>query len=215
MGSLAGYRIKRGLWWVCLFFCLLSWVILLTFGSTWLYRLDIHLLGILTDVPMSVARLMRNYHQMLSYVMFPWVQHLQMSDFPSSYAGAQHFADVKQLVLVNNLVLVVTTPLSVYFLRQLRRQKLLWQLMRPVTVMAVIPFGLLLLLLANFQTFFTDFHQVLFRNQDWLFDPVTDPIINVLPETFFMHCFILAIILFEGCLLVAWLIGRRALNQLK
>ncbi|MFD0897003.1 TIGR01906 family membrane protein [Loigolactobacillus binensis] len=215
MESLAIYRFKRGLWWSCLFLCLLSWVILLTFCSTWLYRLDVHALKILKDVPMTVPRLMHNYHQMISYVLFPWVQHLQMSDFPSSYAGAQHFADVKQLVLVNNLVLLVTTPLSIYFLRQLRRQKLLWQLQRPVTVMAAIPFGLLLLLLANFQTFFTDFHQILFRNQDWLFDPATDPIIIVLPETFFMHCFILAIFLFEGCLLVAWLIGRHALNQIK
>ncbi len=215
MGSLVAYRIKRSLWWVCLFLCLLSWVILLTFSSTWLYRLDVHALGILTDVPMTVSRLMHNYHQMISYVLFPWVQHLQMSDFPSSYAGAQHFADVKQLVVVNNLVLLVTTPLSGYFLHQLRRRKLLWQLQRPVTVMALIPFGLLVLLLANFQTFFTDFHQVLFRNQDWLFDPVTDPIINVLPEAFFMHCFILAIVLFEGCLLGGWLISRRALDQIK
>lgn len=215
MGGLAGYRIKRSLYWSCLFLCLLSWVILLTFSSTWLYRLDVHVLGILTDVPMTVARLMHNYHQMIAYVLFPWIQHLQMSDFPSSYAGAQHFADVKQLVLVNNLVLLVTTPISVYFLWQLRRQKLLWQMIRPVTVMAMIPFGLLLLLLANFQTFFTDFHQVLFRNSDWLFDPATDPIIIVLPEEFFMHCFILAIILFEGCLLIGWLIGRRALNQIK
>ncbi len=26
-----------------------------------------------------------------------------------------------------------------------------------------------------------------FRNQDWLFDPQTDPIILVLPENFFMR----------------------------
>ncbi|WP_252897795.1 lipoprotein intramolecular transacylase Lit [Amylolactobacillus amylophilus] len=37
----------------------------------------------------------------------------------------------------------------------------------------------------NFDAFFVFFHGIFFHNSDWLFDPVTDPIINVLSENFF------------------------------
>lgn len=213
MATLTVYRIKRFFWWLCLFFCLLSWTILLTFSASWLYRLDAHFLGIASQVSLSTQQLMRNYHQMLDYVLFPWVQNLQMTDFPSSFTGAQHFADVKQLVLLNYLVLLLTTPLSVYFLRRLRQQNLLWQLQWPAALMAGVPIIILFALLINFQDFFTVFHQLLFRNQDWLFDPALDPIINALPATFFLHCFLLAIGWFEIGAVTGWLIGRHALNS--
>ena len=41
--------------------------------------------------------------------------------------------------------------------------------------------------LIGFDRFFVAFHEVLFRDNSWLFDPATDPIISVLPEQFFMH----------------------------
>lgn len=214
MAALTSYRIKRFFCWLILFFCLLSWTVLLTFSATWLYRLDSHLLGLANQVSLSTQQLMHNYHQMLSYVLFPWVQQLQMSDFPSSFAGAQHFADVKRLVLLSNLVLLFTTPFSVYFLSRLKQKNLLWQLQRPAALMAGVPLIILFALLINFQDFFTVFHQLLFRNQDWLFDPALDPIINVLPATFFLHCFLLAIVWFEIGAMTGWLVGRHALNQL-
>ena len=31
-------------------------------------------------------------------------------------------------------------------------------------------------------------HKIFFRNDYWLFNPATDPIIKILPDTFFMHC---------------------------
>ncbi|WP_332237328.1 TIGR01906 family membrane protein [Sporolactobacillus sp. KGMB 08714] len=48
----------------------------------------------------------------------------------------------------------------------------------------------------NFDASFTVFHLLFFRNNDWLFDPVANPVINILPETFFLHAalFILALI---------------------
>ncbi|HCM13569.1 MAG TPA: TIGR01906 family membrane protein, partial [Lachnospiraceae bacterium] len=51
-------------------------------------------------------------------------------------------------------------------------------------------------LTVDFDTSFVIFHKLLFfNNNDWLFNPVTDPVINILPETYFLHC-ALAIILF-------------------
>jgi integral membrane protein (TIGR01906 family) len=65
----------------------------------------------------------------------------------------------------------------------------------------------------GFDTFFIKFHELFFSNDDWLFNPATDPIINVLPEQFFMYCFILFFILIEIFFLVPFLLGRRELKR--
>ena len=41
-------------------------------------------------------------------------------------------------------------------------------------------------------------HKLLFRNDLWIFDSYSDPIILILPDTFFMHCGILIMILVTG-----------------
>ena len=46
-------------------------------------------------------------------------------------------------------------------------------------------------MLIGFDQFFIAFHGLFFNNDAWLFNPLTDPIINALPEAYFMHCFIL------------------------
>ena len=44
-------------------------------------------------------------------------------------------------------------------------------------------------MLIGFDQFFIAFHGLFFNNDAWLFNPLTDPIINALPEAYF--CFIL------------------------
>lgn len=57
---------------------------------------------------------------------------------------------------------------------------------------------LVILMAVDFDGFFVIFHKILFRNNDWLFDPSLDPIIDVLPDEFFAQCFALFFVLFEG-----------------
>ncbi|MGV3060984.1 TIGR01906 family membrane protein, partial [Streptococcus hyovaginalis] len=66
----------------------------------------------------------------------------------------------------------------------------------------------------GFNEFFTLFHQLLFPGDSpWLFNPYTDPIIWVLPETFFMHCFLLFFVLYEGLMWLAYAVSRYSLKQ--
>jgi integral membrane protein (TIGR01906 family) len=46
----------------------------------------------------------------------------------------------------------------------------------------------------NFDAAFVVFHKIFFRNDYWLFDPVTDPVITILPDTFFLHELIVIIL---------------------
>ncbi|KRO04237.1 hypothetical protein IV54_GL001485 [Levilactobacillus paucivorans] len=206
-------RWQRAVGLTAVFLALVTVSILLTINAIWLYRLDIGWLHISRTVGMSASRLMHNYGQMLAYLELPWVTDLNMSDFPTSFTGMIHFHDVKTLFLVNNLVFIVTVAPAWLYLRQLKREAAEWRLLRPVTVAAVVPMVLAACMAINFQGFFVTFHEVLFRNNDWLFDPDLDPVITALPDTFFLHCFVLAFLLFEAGL--GWLYwrGRQAIKR--
>ena len=52
----------------------------------------------------------------------------------------------------------------------------------------VIPAALGVFALLDWERLFIGFHRLAFRNDYWLFDPATDPVINALPDTFFFHC---------------------------
>lgn len=64
----------------------------------------------------------------------------------------------------------------------------------------VIPLILGFFAFVDFDRLFVMFHQLVFSNDYWLFNPRLDPIINILPENFFMHCFmsIVFIVLFSA-----------------
>lgn len=72
----------------------------------------------------------------------------------------------------------------------------------------VVPIGLTVFLAFSFDYMFVLFHQILFNNEDWLFNPATDPIITVLTQDFFMYCFLFAFILLESMLVGGYLIGK-------
>lgn len=203
-------RLKVTLQWIALFLAIISLVIFLTINSVWLYWLNVKLGHLSKIVQVSTGRIIQNYLQLLGYLQLPWITRLDMMDFPTSPSGLQHFIDVKHLFLLNNSVLIVTIWPAIHFLQSLSVKKMLWKLIRPFQIAAVVPVLAALLMLVNFNQFFIDFHKVLFRNSDWLFDPRFDPVILVLPESFFSQCFLLAFGLFELIMLWGGWRGRRS-----
>ena len=47
----------------------------------------------------------------------------------------------------------------------------------------------------NWDAAFTLFHEIMFRNDYWIFDEATDPVIMILPDAFFFHCAVMIILL--------------------
>lgn len=206
-------RVKNGLMWSCLFLAIVSLAIFLTINSVWLYSLNVRLGHLSKLVTISSHRIIQNYVQLLAYLQLPWIGHLDMMDFPSSPSGLQHFKDVKNLFLLNNAVLIITIGPAIYWLRQLILRQQVWRLIRPFQVAAVVPVMAGLMMLINFNQFFITFHKLLFRNSDWLFNPQFDPVITVLPESFFSQCFVLAFGLFELMMLLGVWYGKRSFSQ--
>lgn len=147
-------------------------------------------------VNLSVSQVMHNYNQLLWYLTWPFKHKLKMQNLPTSKMAAQHFADVKKLFVL--AIVAFICCIVIYFWSKHHNKKILrldkiWALLFLLMPVVVLPFAL-----ANFDNFFITFHHLFFAGSNtWLFDPATDPIINVLTEGFFASCFAIAGIVYE------------------
>ncbi|MGM9903115.1 integral membrane protein [Enterococcus sp. 10A9_DIV0425] len=200
---------------VSLFLTLISLAIAITINFRLLYVFDIRYLNILNNTTLDQATLLQNYDQLMAYLNNPFQKVLELADFPMSASGLQHFYEVKQLFLLNYAVFLVSLIPSVFFIRNLRKEQRLWRLIRPFQIGMGVPVVIGFFMLIGFDRFFILFHETIFNNDDWIFDPRTDPIINVLPEQFFMHSFVLFFILLEVFFALVIFIGKREFKNQK
>lgn len=194
---------------------LLDVAILLTIYLAWVaYPLEINWLHILNDVGLSKTELITNYNHLLSYLTNPFHQVLNMPGFSSSADGLKHFADVKGLFHLAQVLFVVLGLPTIYFFVRTWRDKSLFIHQNTYLFAIVFPVFIALVGVAvGFDEFFTLFHQMLFPGDStWLFNPYTDPVINALPETFFLHCFLVFFVLYELLLATAFGFSRRSLR---
>ena len=136
----------------------------------------------------------------MNYLTNPFSQVLQMPDFRSSAAGLHHFAVVKNLFHLVQLVALVTLPSFYVFVKGIVKKGFLSLFSKGLLALVVLPVMIGLGgVLIGFDQFFTLFHQVLFvGDATWLFDPYRDPIILALPEDYFLHAFLIFFVLYEG-----------------
>lgn len=214
---IGGYNLKLlgrqiGYGFVIVLGCL-ALAIFLTVNSVWLFDINIHPLNLASATGLTAAQMHHDYVRIIGYLQLPWIPSLKLDYFFSSTKGLQHFHDVKNLVLFNNAVGIVLVPLGGYLLHQLNKKSLTWLLITPIKVIITASLVIIALMFVNFEQVFIAFHEVLFRNQDWIFDPNTDPVINMLPDTFFLECFLLFFVLFFGAMAAIYWMGRRSLRK--
>ncbi|AQP54473.1 hypothetical protein CBF34_02405 [Vagococcus penaei] len=198
----------------CLLLSLITLSVALTINSKWLFSLDIRYLDIVDSVGLSKDTLMHNYNVLLDYLNYFWVKQLNLPDFSSSTSGLLHFWDVKKLFQFNYAILLITIFPSIFFLKKYYKSKTMWLLIKPLSWFLAILLSLIVLMIIAFDQFFVFFHEIFFTNDDWLFDPITDPIITMLPQEFFLHCFILFFILLIFMILGLILLGKYQLKEL-
>lgn len=209
---------KRQVWFerlgfLSLFLTLISLAVFLTINARFIYVWDVKHLDILNYTNLDQTRLLKNYDELMRFLNFPWVKELSLADFPMSIQGRAHFYDVKKLFMLDYTILFISLFPSAYFLYYLNKTKQKWRLIQPFQWGMGLPVLLALLMSMGFDAFFIKFHELFFNNDDWLFDPITDPIINVLPEQYFMHCFIFFFFLIEIFFAIGIWLGKRELKQ--
>lgn len=174
---------------------IITFAITLTVFFTPLYHSDIHRLGIDITTGLDVDTIKENYHILIKYQSVFYRGSLELPDFIMSTGGRIHFEEVKRIFEVIQLWMVGTGILSgVMIYKQVKQKE--YRFLRLTSIITiVVPTIIGALTMVNFNQAFIFFHKIMFRNDYWVFDATTDPIISILPQTFFMHCFIMIIVI--------------------
>ena len=161
----------------------------------------------------SATQIKEAYNEILDYLTLPGGT-FSAGDFPFSASGASHFADCKVLFTLNAVMLLLSTIfiITVLILKKQNRIQTLYIGSFHACFYAAITCILLIILVAvlasmDFYAAFVTFHSIFFPGKEnWILNYRTDPIINVMPQDFFMHCAILigAIIVIISLVIVIW-----------
>ena len=175
------------------------------------YYAHIDPLGLAEFSGFSKDQIRTAYDEVLDYLTLPG-KTFGTGELAHSQAGAAHFADCKVLFDLNAGVLLGSAVVVAAIILLRKRCRL--PSLRPAVFWAgisslTLPIVVGSLAAVDFDRAFVIFHRIFFPGKDnWIFNYYTDPIIQVLPQTFFMNCAILigvGLLLLSGCLL--WL-GR-------
>jgi len=146
---------------------------------------------------LSTDILMDNYKRMISYVQNPFNKELIFNNLPMSNFGKIHFYEVKRIFIALYIISIIFISIMIFKAITNKNKDLGKNLIKcfnsSVNIIALIFISVSIMVVIDFNKIFYLFHKMFFRNDYWIFDPVTDPIINALPEEFFMIELILVI----------------------
>ncbi|MCM0650763.1 TIGR01906 family membrane protein [Clostridium swellfunianum] len=188
---------------------LISLAVKLTLSFKQLYYFDVDHLNIAKDYGMKKEIIIKNYNILIDYLQNKNIVKLNMPDFPMSREGEIHFVEVKNIFMKfsNLMYLMGIISLIGAFIKLKTKDYLFLKFsslgMLLIPIVLAIPFAI------NFDRSFTAFHKIFFNNDYWEFDPVTDPIINVLPQQLFFHNAILILLLLALFSIVLYLFYRK------
>lgn len=162
----------------------------------------------------SYSTIKRAYDDILNFCTLPGYP-CKTGELYLSEEGQAHFADCKVLFDLNFWALLSSGVITLA-LTLLNRFKVITLCRpfkhRPYLLSAVIGVAIpviiaLLAVIVGFDNAFAAFHKVFFPNKEnWVFDPMTEQIIEVMPEEFFMNCAIIigvGLVAFAAALIIA------------
>ena len=188
----------------------ISTSVIIVINSRFLYRMDVDFLHLSENSGYSKEVITRNYDVLIDYCSPFNDGELRFPDLPSSESALSHFAEVKVIFVAMYYIAVVTGILLIFIILQKRKKNEYRYLKTASLTCIILPAIVGIASMINFDKTFILFHKLVFSNDDWLFNPSTDPIILLLPEAFFMHCAIAIVLLvLIGSGLLYWFYRRR------
>ncbi|AUN04718.1 TIGR01906 family membrane protein [Clostridium botulinum] len=164
----------------------------LTLNFKVLYYWDITNLSIIKNTDLNTKEIKENFNYLIYYLNSHKNITFCLPSLPSSKEGIIHFKDVKNIFNFLDKFLFINIFISIpiiYYKLKITKNVSFLKYSSISTI--IIPLLLIIPLILNFDKGFTLFHKFFFSNDYWLFDPNKDPIINLLPETFFFHSVLL------------------------
>lgn len=170
-----------------LFLACVSVVLVLNLRT--IYYFDIRYQQLESKTGLSEDVIRENYDTLIDYnLVMKGVKKLEFPDFPMSEHGETHFREVKRIFFAIQYLLVISGVAFLFGLAKKLRRRDYGSLKLISVLTVVIPVALGVLAAVSWNSFFIKFHEIFFSNDYWIFDPVTDPVIRILPDTFFFHC---------------------------
>ena len=181
----------------------------LLLSGTWLYNFEIDVLDIVGYSGFDKATILSNYRAVIRFLSPFHFGEFEMPDLPASPGGTQHFDEVKNIVIglyIAGLICLLSLILLIIFVKKKLGPRTFF-----AAGVATINLPLLLLagIMIDFDSFFVLFHKIFFKNDYWIFDSVTDPVIRILPETYFMHCAVVIVLFWVLGSIAFFLISHR------
>lgn len=161
-------------------------LMLTAYSSQYIYPSFVKYFHLNDLVGLTVEEVTISYQDIISFLLIPKGQAFHLSYFKSSPQAIVHFEDVKVLFMLMGILGLVAF-LCVFILKPrltLKRHRV--ELKQYFNMGLVLPLVALSCVVFFFDKIFLFFHEIFFQNDYWLFDPATDPIILVLPQSFFL-----------------------------
>ncbi len=155
------------------------------------YTLDLDGLDIPAASGVPRAQALENYRAVMRYLSPFSKAEFTLPTLAFSPDGAAHFADCKAIFTGVYLAGAVCAALAalLVFTGALRDSRTLR--VSGIATLAL-PAVLFAAVAVDFDRAFVLFHTLFFPGAtNWIFDPRVDPVIEILPETFFLHCALL------------------------
>lgn len=184
---------------ICYTIALIALGLALAINLRPLYYLSIEWFGISESTGMNAVVIKENYNALIDYCSPFFKGELVFPSLRSSASGLSHFAEVKTIfnaIYIAGAVSIVFCVLS--FIIKSKNNE--YNYLKHCAIYSIVlPVILVIASIIDFDTLFLLFHKVVFNNNDWLFDPNTDPIINLLPEAYFLECaIVIAVVVIIG-----------------
>lgn len=173
---------------VIFFFFIVSFAVTVTLNFKPLYYFDVEHLKISQVSGYSEEEIRANYDVLIDYNNFWGPDMLEFPTLAMSETGRIHFEEVKEMFVAFEVIGMITFVLSVASVLY-HSKRHTWKFLKYTAVITVaIPALIAVFIGLCWDKVFVIFHKLFFNNDYWIFSPDTDPVINILPDTFFMHC---------------------------
>ncbi len=205
------YRMGQLALGLVLMLLIISAAVVITLNFRPLYYWEMDRMDLDQVSGLSQEQIRRNYDVLIDYNNFWGPDTLEFPDLPMSEGGRIHFEEVKRVFLFFEYMVPVTLVLAVAGVAWFRRRRQFRYLKYAALLTVLVPLAAGLAIAVNWDQAFVLFHEVVFRNDLWIFNASTDPVITILPDTFFLHCAVMILVLVVlGSALCGAIYGRKS-----
>ena len=187
---------------ICLALFVIGSSVIIAMNIKSIYYNDIDKLNIESMSNLSREDIIENYDYLIDYNLSWKADEFELPSLLSSHNGKIHFEEVRD-IFQNVKILTIIGGII-----QIRKKE--FKFLRNSSILIIVmPVLLAIPIAINFNACFIMFHKIMFSNDYWIFNPEIDPVINMLPETFFMHMGVAILAIMLICSIVLQLIYRK------